>query len=305
MTRISDLGLQQILLNGFQRAQGSAQERQIQLATGKVAQGYGGIGARTGELLSAEGVMTRASAYESAANTALVRLQTQEAGLTTVTDAVALIRQRIVTALATGSAELLLPEVETAAQRVISGLNAQIGGVYVFGGADGSEPPLTAQSLSDFGAAASTGDLFLQAARIRLPVEDGVAIDGGATAFDIGGAVAAELKDFANAETAYGALSGQLTVLQRDFLIDKVQRLDAIAADLYQELGLNGVAQGQTEDARMRNVQRRDLAEIVAAEIENIDIAEVVARLNQDRLAIEASARALAQASELSLLNFI
>lgn len=305
MTRISDIGFQQILLNGFQRAQGAAQERQIQLATGKVANAYSGVGARTSELLSAEGVMTRANAYENASKTALTRLQTQEVGITTVADATALIRERIVQTLATGSAELLIPEIETAAQRVVTGLNTQIGGVYVFGGTDGSQAPLSAATLEDFGAAANTDDLFQPVERARLAVEEGVAIDGGATALDIGSALAAELKDLANAEGALGPFTGELTAAQRDFLIEKVQQLDTVSAELYQQLGLNGVAQGQAEDARLRSVQRRDLSEIVASDIEDADIAEVVARLNQDRLAVEASARALSQATELSLLNYL
>lgn len=305
MPRISDLGLQQVLLNGFQRAQGAAQERQIQLATGKVSDSYGGIGARTGELLSAEGILARAGAYAGAAETALSRFQIQEAGLSTVAEAVALIRGRIVTALASGSAELLLPEVETAALRVIAGLNSQIGGVYVFGGTDGEEPPLQARTLADFGAAANTDALFVQAARTRTPIEEGVAIDGGATAFEIGRELAAELKNLADAPGAVGPFAGELTAAQRNFLIGVIGRLDAISAGLYRELGLNGVAQGQAEDAKVRSVQRRDLAEIVASEIEDADIAEVVARLNQDRLAVEASARALAKATELSLLNYL
>jgi flagellar hook-associated protein 3 FlgL len=305
MTRISDLGLQQILLNGFQRAAGAAQERQIQLATGKVSHLHSGIGPRLAELLSAEGVMARASAWDGAANSALARLQMQEAGLTTVADSVQLIRGRMTTMLATGGAELLMPEVETAAQNVIAGLNSRIGGVYVFGGTDGAAPPLAAASLADFGAAANTDDLFGVAERARLPVAEGVLVDGGALAIEAGGALARELKALANAESALGPFSGELTAAQRDFLIDSIARLDAIAADLYTELGLNGVAQKQAADAQLRNSLQKDLAEIVASEIEDADIAEVVARLEQDRLAVEAAARSLSQASELSLLNYI
>lgn len=225
--------------------------------------------------------------------------------MSTVADTVADLRQRLVATLATGSADLIVPEVETAAQRIISALNTRLGSAYVFGGVDGSSPPMAASTLADFGAAANTDDLFINAARATLPVEEGVSVDGGPTAFDVAGHLAAELKEFANAEATYGPFSGQLTAAQRDFLLEKVQRLDAIAAEITTELGLNGVSQSQTEDARVRNVQRRDLAEIVASEIEDVDIAEVVARLAQDQIAIEASARALAQASELSLLNFI
>jgi flagellin-like hook-associated protein FlgL len=303
--RISDLGLQQILLSGFERAQNAAEERQIQLATGRVSDRYGGIGARAAELLSSEWVVARARAYESASQSALSRLSVQESGLTTLADAVALIRARAVAALATGSAEQVLPEVETAAQRIITALNTEFGGVYAFGGVDGSAPPLSAASLADLGAAANTDDLFLLADRARYPIDEATTVDGGATAIEIGGSVARELKDFANAEAVYGPFDGPLTTAQRDFLIDKVAALDAIAAELHAELGLNGVAQGQAEDARIRSRDRSDLAEILISGVEDADIAEVVARLSQDRIAIEASARALAQASELSLLNYI
>lgn len=305
MTRISDLGFQQILLNSFQRAQGSAQLRQIQLSTGKVSDRYSGVGVATGQLLSAEGVIERVSAYEKAAGVAASRLQTQEAALTTIADSVARLRERFVVAMSTGSAELIAPELASEAQRIIAALNTESGGVYVFGGVNGTVPPTTAQSIADIAAAPNTDALFVDAARQRLAVEEGTTVDGGATAREIASGLYRTLQEIANAPQALGAFSGQLTNAQSAFLTQEIADLDQISARLYEELGLNGLAQGQTEDARVRNVQRRDLAEIVASEIEDVDLAEVVARLNQDRIAIEAAAQALKQASELSLLNFL
>lgn len=305
MTRISDLGFQQILLSSFQRAQASAQERQIQLSTGKISDRYGGVGVGAGQLLSAEGVIERASAYENSAAVAASRLQTQEAALTTIAESVAALRERFVIALASGNAELVAPELATQAQRIIAALNAEVGGVYIFGGVDGSVPPVTAASISDIAAAADTDSLFIDAARQKLAVEEGTLVDGGATAREIASGLFAMLKEVANAPAALGPFSGQLTAAQSAFVSSKIADLDRISGALYEELGLNGLAQSQTEDARTRNVQRRDLAEIIASEIENVDLAEVVSRLNQDRLAIEASARALSLASELSLLNFL
>lgn len=305
MTRISDLGFQQILLSNFQRTQDAAVMRQIQMSSGKIANAYSGIGAGTAQLLNAEGVMTRAEAYERAAVVAGTRLQTQEAALSSVAESVAQMRERFVTTLATGSAELLMPEIERAAQRILSALNTQLGGVYVFGGADGTAAPANAVSLADIGAAADTDALLQGGPRTRLLVEEGGTIDGGATALEIASGLFAELQELANAQSVYGPFQGELTAAQRDFLVEKVARLDAISAGLYAELGLNGVAQAQADDARQRSVDRRDLAEVLASELEDADIAEVVARLSQDQIAIEASARALAQATQLSLLNFI
>ncbi len=305
MTRISDLGLQQLLLQGFQRAQNAGETRQIQLASGDRFQTYGGYGADALRLISAEGVLTRATAYETAGQIASTRLQTQEVSLTTIADTVGAIRADFVQTLATGNAELLLPELETAAQRILTALNVQTGGVYLFGGVDGSVPPVGARTLSDLASAASIGGLFTEGARVQLAVEEGVNIDGGPRASDIARGLLLELQDLANAEASLGPFNGNLTAVQRDYLLVKVDAFAQLAANLNQELGLNGVSQAQAADAVQRNVQRRDLAEIVAVEIEDIDIAEVITRLNQDQLAIQASAQALAQASQLSLLNFI
>lgn len=305
MTRISDLGFQQILLSSFQRAQGAAQDRQIQLSTGKVSDRYSGVGVATAQLLSSEGIIERASAYERSAAVAASRLQTQETAMTTIAESLAALRRQFVVALASGGAELLGPQIATEAERIIAALNTELGGVFVFGGVNGAVPPVTARTLADIGAAADPDTLFIDAARQRLAVEEGTTVDGGATAREIGSALFAMLKELANAPAALGAFSGALTPAQTSFVSGKLAEIDALSDSLYGELGLNGIAQGQTDDARVRNVQRRDLAEIVASELEDADLAEVVARLNQDRIAIEAAAQALSQASELSLLNFL
>lgn len=303
--RVSDLGLQQLLLQSFQRAQQSAQTHQIQLSTGKKHQTYGGYGADALRLVSAEGVLARASAFENASQIGLTRLQTQEASLSIIAETVGDTRAGFVRTLVTGAAELLLPELEAAAQRILSALNTQVGGVYLFGGDDGTVPPVAAQSLDDIANAGPIDALFTEGARTTLAVEEGVRIDGGPLASEIARDLLIDLQELANAESTLGAFQGELTAAQRDFIVEKSARFAAIAEDLNQILGLNAVAQGQAADAAERNRQRRDMAEVVAADIEDVDIAEALARLNQDQLAIEAAARSLAQASELSLLNFL
>ena len=305
MTRISDLGLQQILLSGFQRAQDASQARQIQLSTGKVSNTYSGIGPQTNRLLSAEGVVSRVTAYESAANAALSRLQIQEGAITTLSEAVTELRNAYVATLANGAAEQLPPTVDAAAQRVLSALNAQAGGVFVFGGTDGATAPISAQSLDDLGAVSDVARLFADGERVQLAIEAGAAIDGGPLASEIGLETTAALQAFAEAEASLGGFSGALSDDQRDFLVAQVAVLETIADNLNTELGLNGVGQGQAAAAVDRGQRARDLAEVVAAEIEDADIAEVVSRLNQDQLAIQASAQALSQATQLSLLNFL
>ena len=301
MTRISEIALQQALLSGFQRAQDAGQARQIQLATGKVSNLYSGIGAETTRLLSAEGVVTRTTAFDSAANAALSRLQAQEGALQSLSETVAQLRSTLVASLANGTGDAIAFEAETGALRTLSALNAEAGGVFLFGGTDGTAPPVNASTLADLGAATNTDDLFAGGERARLAVEAGVAVDGGPLAREVGADIAGLLGDIADA----GSFSGPLDASQRSFLSTQVAELERIADALIVEQGLNGVAQSQTVGAIDRGVRARDLAEVVAAEIEDADIAEVVSRLNQDQLAIQAAAQALSQASQLSLLNFL
>jgi len=303
--RVSDLGLQQILLQSFQQAQDAANARQIALSSGKKFQTYGGYGADALRLVSAEGVVARATSFERASDIALTRLQLQEANISIINDAVASLRDGFRRTLASGASERLPPEVAAEAQGILSALNAQFGGVYLFGGDDGTVPPIDARSLGDIGDVGAIDDLFTEGARVRLAVEEGVLIDGGPLASEIARDLLGQLQELANAPTTFGPFQGELTDAQRAFIVEKAERFVAIGDDLIETLGVNGVAQGQAADAVERNRQRRDLAEIVAAEIEDVDIAEAMARLNQDQLALEASARALAEASRLSLLNFI
>ena len=304
MTQISDLGLQQTLLNSFQAAQEGSQARQIQLATGERSQNFAGIGVDTPSLLSAESVFARATAFEGAATTAGTRLQLQETGLNELSSAVETLRADIVRALSTGAAELLPITFDSVADRIVSTLNIEFGGVFVFGGTDGAQPPAAASS-GEVLATADLSTIFSPTERTRLTIEEGVTVDGGATAQELGAGILSTVQSLLNAEQAIGPLSGALDNDQQAFFRDVLIQLDGASETLTQELSVNGIAQGEVARAEERLVQRQNLAEIVAGEIEGVDIAEVITRLEQDRLAIEAAARALSTSSELSLLNFL
>lgn len=305
MTTISTLGLQQTLLSGFQNAQSSAQERQIQLSTGQRADTYGEIGIRTPQLLSAESVVTRASAFENAASAATSRLQIQEGALNSLATVAADLRQAFIAVLANGSGEVLQPQAETAAVQTLSALNTQSGGVFLFDGRDGTNAPVSASTLADLQASSDAASVFGGGERARLTVEQGLTVDGGPLASEIGSDFIGVLKDFADAPATIGAFNGPITDAQRRFLVEAVGRLETVSNALNTELGLNGVAQAETQAASLRQSSARDLAELTVSDIEDADLAEVIARLNQDQLAIQASAQALAAATQLSLLNFL
>lgn len=306
MTEISDLGLQRILLAGFQQADDAAAARQIQIATGAESQRFSGLTGDPRRLLDADGVFARATAFGTAADVAGSFLQIQEAALGEVAGAASDLRAGLVRALANGSGDFVALDAEISANRALSALNASAGDRFAFGGVSGigDAPPVAAGDAGEL-VATDPDDLFAASERARLPVAPGVDVDGGPTAAEAGDALLGTLRSILAPPASIGAFDGPLTDAQRDFLVDAVDQVDAAFANLNELQGRNGIAQAEAARAAELQAQQRDLAVIVAAEIESVDLAAAIAGLNQDRLAIEASAQALATASQLSLLNFL
>lgn len=302
---ISELGLQQTLLQGFQSAQESAQVSQVRIATGDQFQRFSEFGADTLSLLSAESIVERSGAFVDASQIAQSRQELIGGSLSEVASSLEDIRAGITRALATGASELLSPEVATETQRIISSLNIEFGGVFLFGGVNGAERPVDITSLSDLNRDGDLNDIFNEGARTSFAIEEGVILDGGPIASEVATPIFEILQEFENAPETLGRFEGILTDEQSRFVTDLSQRLATVIDGVFGLIGENAIAQNAAAEAVARNQQRSDFAEIVAADIENADIAAAIARLNQDQLAIEASAQTLAQVSQLSLLNFI
>lgn len=302
---VSELGLQQILLQGFQSARDSAEVSQIRLSTGDQFQTYSEFGAEAVSLLSAESIVSRANAFGRASEIAQTRSGLIGESLGQITESVLAIQDAITRTLATGSAELLTPDIANETQRIISALNVEFGGVFLFGGSNGEVPPVAANSLTELSRLSENGFAFDEGTPISIAIEEGVSVTGGPVASQVATELFSALDDFARITDTLGEFSGNLSTEQLDFAIAFRQRLDGVFDGVSQQVGLNAVSQNVTAEAVTRNQQRQDFAEIVAADIENTDIAAAIAQLNQDQLAIEASAQALAQATQLSLLNFI
>jgi flagellin-like hook-associated protein FlgL len=278
--------------------------RQIQLSTGKVGQYHSAVGSAISPLVTSEGVITRLNAYESAANQALARFQVQESALVSLEESASTLRAGIVRALANGAGDFLSLEAEGTAGRALSALNTSLGGVYVFGGSNGAEPPVNARSLADL-VGVNLANLFADAPAQRIAISDGRTVSGGPMAEDVGTGLLTSLQAFAEAEATLGPFDGQLTDAQRDFLREQLRALDGVIDRVITAQGLNGGLQTEASGAVAEHSRARDLAEILVSEIEDADIAEVISKLSQDQIAIEAAGRALAQVGQLSLLDFI
>ena len=294
---ISSLGLQQIAFSGVASARDNLDVAQNELSSGRRSERYGGFGADAARLVNAESLVARSDASIAANDLALARLSLVGAGLETIEAGLADFEAALTSALANGDGALLADAAADAGRTLIASLNARFGEVYLFAGDQGGARPVNGSALSDL-----TGDPsadFASGAPFTISV-DAVAAGSGPTAEAIGAPVFAALSDLVNAAPGSPLSAGDAAIVQ-----DVLERIRAERVRVEGARALVGVDEGRFERQAARLVETRDLAELVAADIEASDPAEAITRLNQDQLALEASVRALAVINQVSLLNFL
>jgi len=104
---------------------------------------------------------------------------------------------------------------------------------------------------------------------------------------------------------ASGPLQGELTDTQRTFLQGQLSSLETSIDNLRQIHVTNGLAFERMEVVDEQHTDTSVFLQTFIADIEDVDIAEAVTRLNNDQVALEASYQAIGSLTRLSLLDFI
>lgn len=85
----------------------------------------------------------------------------------------------------------------------------------------------------------------------------------------------------------------------------ELQNVIGAAENLNLEAAKNGLKQNEVADALVRHEDSGVVLKTLISDIEDVDMAEAITRLNQEQLAQQASARVLAQLNTLTLLDFL
>lgn len=298
---ISTLGLQQTVFAGVATARDNLEASQIALSSGRRAERYGGLDGDAARLVTAEALEVRSAAALSANDRALARLQLIGGGLESIDARLADLENTLSAALANGDGALVSDAVRDNARAILSTLNQQFGETFLFGGDTNARRPVNASQLADLTGDPATD--FSSGNRFAIVIDDRIA-SSGPTAAEI----FAPLIDTLNSLAAIGNTPGTDSALDataRATLTNGIQALGLERQRIQEERALVGVDENRLDRVNARLTAVRDIAEVAAADIEAIDPAEAITRLNQDQLALEASARALGILNDVSLLNFI
>jgi len=307
MTRVSSFGHQQSLLTSLLSRQQSVFNTQEQITTGKEKNSYGEFATEANTLLGAKNLLVRTENYISASETVDRQLRTNDVQLNAIIDNAENVRENVLGAIAQDSSFALIQILGEAFTSTVSALNTNIGGVHVFSGARTDVPPVTGDTLADLQAAAAAGDLFQNdQRRPSARVGQNTISEYGLLADEIAEDLFTAYKNLADFDAGpSGPLNGALTPVQRTFLEGELANLDAAIEDARILLARNGTRQANLDKTIRQHEEQEAFLEVFISDLEDVNIAEAVTRLNNDQVALQASYEITSTLSQLSLLNFL
>lgn len=307
MNRVSTAGNYSTVLANLM----AAQQRQVEAGTQVSSERKGASlkdYARDSETLTAvRGMKTRVDGFMEQTQILASKLDMQNTAMGQVTDAAQAARDAIANALATGSGDTIMQEMQLAFSNTTQGLNTKFNGEYLFSGGQVNKQATTAGQLSDLTAAPSTASLFQNDQfKISNRVDESTTLQTGVLASDLGGPLFDAFKSVqAFSETPAGAFSGSLTDAQRSFLEGMLTSFDSVHKGLITANAQNGLVQSQVDNARADLSSRKDTLENTFGNLTNVDMAAALTRLQQAQTSVQAAAQVFNGLKDASLLNYL
>ena len=305
--RVANLTQHQFLLNEFMKVQKRMADTQEQISTGKVGDQFKDISEDAGVLLAAKRAEARTQGYMDAATELASRLQLQDVQITTLADHANDLRQGVTEALANNKGLAFMERVDGIFRMAVNILNARVDGRYVYGGTRTDVPPVNVETLKDLAAAPTVASVFDNSqTKTSMQIDDGETMEFGVLASDLGTQLFTSIRNIAQFNAGpNGPFGDDLTAAQRSFLEGELQNIITAADGLNLEAAKNGVHQNEVSDALERHDASKVVLKSMISDIEDVDMAEAITRLNQTQVAAQATAKMLAELNQLTLLNFL
>jgi len=305
MVRISSFGQQQVLVRAIQQNQRALFEDQRQISTGKKADSFQGLAGQTNTALGSRSFLSRVETYQETIATVRGKLDANDVQLSGIISSVEALKETIQTALANSQAEGFSESLEQTFKFVSNSLNTNFGGTYLFSGAGADVAPVNVSDLAGLAALPAVADAFDNSPQPSVAkIADGIETEFGLLADDIGSDLFTELRDLYNLDQTT-PFDGPLTPAQFASLQTQLSSLDDALDGLLQVQTSNGLAFKRLEVVDQQHSDTNVFLQTFIADIEDVNIAEAITRLNGDQLALEASFRSIGTLTQLSLLNFL
>jgi flagellar hook-associated protein 3 FlgL len=280
---------------------------QTQITTGKKEESYSGLANEISTLLGAKTVFDQTQGYLRAADHADRFLSTNDIQLGTMVTNAENVRDTMLEAIAQEETFALNELMGESYSTMVSALNTSVGGVHIFSGARSDKEPVTAKTIADLTAATNVSDIFQNdQRRPSAKVGQNTTLEYGLLADEVGQEVFQVYKNIADFNAGpSGPLSGKLDATQINFLKGELANMDTAIDNLRVLVARNGTRQKNVENFTKEHQNQEAFLKVFISDIEDVDVAEAISRMNNDQVALEASFKITGELSKLTLLNFI
>lgn len=306
--RVATNNQAQILLAQLLQNESNLNKSQEQVASGKVANTYAGMGDKAAVLEAARSAQAHADAIGSATQLAVNQADLQDAQTTSLANLADQLRQAVTKAMADDDASTLMSQAQSIFDQAKQILNSKdANGNYLYGGEKDTTAPVNVDSLTDLAALPSVSDAFSNGTiKKSINIGGGQTVQVGMLASDLGTQLFQSLADIANFNSgANGPLSNTITDTQSAFLTTQVQAAQTANQNLNNQAAANGFVYNHLNDVIDQQKSTSTLYKGFVQNLEEVDMGTAITQLNQNQVALQAAVQVTAQLSQVSLLNYL
>ncbi len=305
--RVATNSSTQYMLNQIMRANDALDTSQAQVASGKVATDYAGIGDKTAALEAARSASSRADAYMTSSQLALTQTDLQDAQLTNLAGLATQLQKAVQGAAGKSDGTNLIDTAKTVFEQAKAILNAtDANGNYIYGGQKSDTPPFTATDISQLNSQ-PIANFFVNGNSAKVvQVGDGQSQKIGVLASDVGQQLMTALNTLYQQDVPSGTLSGALTSAQVDNLTANVlPGVTQAVSNINAAAASNGDAYQSIKSSITNQQAVKNLYDGFVSDIEDVDMASAITKLNSNQTALQAALTVTARLGSLTLLNYL
>ena len=298
----------QLFLAQIMKASNALTTSQAQVASGKVASDYTGMGDKTAVLEAARAASGRVDGYKTSTQLALNQVNLQDAQLSTLSDLAGQVRQAVTDAVANNDGSTLMTKMQSIFDQATQILNSKdANGNYIYGGDKDNTPPVSVSSLSALTALPSASQAFANGTVAHsVRTSDGEQVGYGVLASNVGTQLMQVIQDVAHFDAGpSGNFNGTLTQAQSNFLSTSIGNATNAATTVNNAAAANGYVYNRLKDASDQQSSLSTLYTGFVSDLEDVDMGQAVTRLNQNQVALQAALQVTSQLSQVSLLNYL
>jgi flagellar hook-associated protein 3 FlgL len=291
----------------LQKAELALDNTNRQVATGKSSSTYSGYGQKTAVMEAARSAAARADAHAEAAKQAAQRIDLQDTQLSQLSDLADHVRQTLTKAAADQDGTSLMTQLQGYFGQMVDLLNAKDANGYIYAGDNNQVPPVTVQSLDELRLLPSVSQAFANGdVKTTLRVGENQTVEVGMLASDIGTELFSLFRQIAQFDaTGAGHFDTKTSDVQQSFLESAIQTSATAATGINAAAAANGiryqVVQSASDQLQAASTVHKDFV----SNIEDVNIAEAMARLNQQQIALQAAFQMTSKLNQLSLIDYL